>query len=294
MKSAAGLPDSLTYNRRIDSHLHLVNLDRFQYYWMKSEFTVLRRNYLARDVQPLYEAFDIDRAVLVQAHPSLEETEYLVEVAAGHPFIAAIVAHVDLTAAAIEQDLAELSRHGIIRAVRHQRSEDQRADWFLEPEVLRGLRAVSAAGLRYDLLVKPQHLPSIPAVQEKVPDLKIVLEHMGKPPIASGSLHPWAEDLAGIAENPSVVCKISELVTQADWDNWSSEDLKPYVQHALECFGPDRLMWGSGWPVCLLAADFGQTLSSTVEALGPLSPTEIEKIFSKTASVFYGLDSYVN
>jgi L-fuconolactonase len=291
LKSTADSPAPPTHNRRIDSHLHFVNLDRFQYYWMKSELTVLQRNYLADDVQPLYQAFDIDRAVLVQAHPSLDETEYLVEAAARHPFIAAIVAHIDLAAPTIEQDLAELSRHGIIRAVRHQRSEDQGAGWFLEAEVLRGLKAVSAAGLGYDLLVKPQHLSSIPEVMAKVPDLKIVLEHMGKPPVASGSLHPWAEDLAAIAENPSVRCKISELVTQADWDNWSSEELKPYVRHALECFGPDRLMWGSGWPVCLLAADFGQTLGSTMEALGGISQPEVEKIFRENARVFYELDA---
>lgn len=291
MKSAAGSPAPLIHHHIIDSHLHVINLDRFQYYWMKSEFTALQRNFLAEDVQPLYEAFDINRAVLVQAHPSTEETEYLVEVANRYPFIGSIVAHIDLMADTIERDLAELSQCGIIRGVRHQQSEDQSADWFLSPKVLRGLKAVSVNGLCYDLLVKPQHLPSIPAVMDKVPDLKIVLEHMGKPPIASGTLKPWAEGLAAIAKNPSVRCKVSELVTQADWDDWSPEDLKPYVQHALDCFEPERLMWGSGWPVCLLAADFGQTLSSCMEALGPLSHPDIEKIFSKTACAFYSLDS---
>lgn len=275
----------------IDSHLHLVNLDRFQYYWMKPEFTVLQHNFLADEVRPLYETCNIDQAVLVQAHPSPAETKYLVEVANSCRFISAVVAHIDLTAKDIEQDMAKLSRSTIIRGVRHQRSEDQSADWFLRADVLRGLRAVSAVGLSYDLLVKPRHLPSIPAVMEKVPVLKIVLEHMGKPPIASGSLSPWAEDLAAIAQNPTVCCKISELVTQADWKNWTSEDLKPYVQHALECFGPDRLMWGSGWPVCLLAADFAQTLSSALEALGPLSQPETDRIFGENARLFYNLDS---
>ena len=172
MKSTNRPTASLGPGKVIDSHLHLVNLNRFQYYWIKSEFTVLQRNFLAEEIQQLYEAFDIERTVLVQAHPSVEETKYLVEGAAGHPFIAAIVAHIDLAAPTIEQDLSELSRHGIIRAVRHQRSEDQRADWFLEAEVLRGLKAVSAAGLRYDLLVKPQHLSSIPEVMAKVPEAK--------------------------------------------------------------------------------------------------------------------------
>jgi L-fuconolactonase len=277
--------------RLIDSHLHLVNLDRFQYYWMKPEFTVLQHNFLVEDVRPLYEACSVYQAVLVQAHPSPAETRYLVEIANRHPFIGAVVAHIDLTAEDIEQDLAELSRFEIIRGVRHQQAEDRSADWFLKAEVLRGLRAVSAVGLSYDLLAKPRHLPSIPVVMDKVPDLKIVLEHMGKPPIASGSLSPWAGDLAGIAENPAVHCKISELVTQADWKNWSNEDLRPYVQQALESFGPDRLMWGSGWPVCLLAADLGRVLSSASEALGPLSQSEIDKIFRENARAFYDLDS---
>jgi L-fuconolactonase len=291
MKSPAGTPVPLIHGPLIDSHLHLVNLDRFHYYWMKPEFSVLQHNYLAEDVHPLYEACNVDQAVLVQAHPSREETRYLVEVANMHRFVGAVVAYIDLTAETIEQDLAELSRSGIIRAIRHQQAEDQPGDWFLGPEVLRGLRAVSAVGLSCDLLVKNRHLYSIPVIMEKVPDLKIVLEHMGKPPIASGSLRPWAEDLAAIAENPAVCCKISELVTQADWERWSSEDLKPYVQHALKCFGPDRLMWGSGWPVCLLAADFGQTLSSSLEALGPLSEPDIDRIFRDNARAFYDLDS---
>jgi L-fuconolactonase len=124
----------------------------------------------------------------------------------------------------------------------------------------------------------------------KVPDLMIVLEHMGKPPIASGAIQSWAGDLSAIAQNPSIRCKISELVTQADWKNWSSADLKPYVQHALECFGPDRLMWGSGWPVCLLAADIEQTLSSTLEALGPLSENQLDKIFRENARSCYDLE----
>jgi L-fuconolactonase len=141
-----------------------------------------------------------------------------------------------------------------------------------------------------DLLVKPPHLPSIPVLMEKIQDLKIVVEHMGKPPIASGIFEPWVEDLAAIAKNPTVYCKISELVTQANWENWSSEALKPYVQHALECLGRQRLMWGSGWPVCLLATDFERTLMSSIEALGPLSKSELDCIFNRTARSFYDLD----
>ena len=155
---------------------------------------------------------------------------------------------------------------------------------------MRGLKAVSDAGLIYDLLVKPQHLPSILKVMEKLPDLRMVLEHMGKPPIRSGAIEPWAGDLSAFARNPSVQCKISELVTQAHWKKWSSEDFKPYVQHALKCFSPDRLMWGSGWPVCLLAADFERTLSSAVEALGPLSKAELDRVFRQTARSCYGID----
>jgi L-fuconolactonase len=274
----------------IDSHLHLVDLDRFRYYWMKPEFTILHHNFLAEDVRPIYEAHNVVRSVLVQAHPSSDETRYLVETAKRVPFIGAVIAHVDLTAETVEDDLGELSRLPFVRGVRHQRAEDEPARWFLKPEVIRGLRAVSQAGLIYDLLAKPQHLSSIPPMMQKVPDLRIVLEHMGKPPISSGSLQPWGDDLAAVAANPSVHCKISELVTQADWETWNSDDLKPYVHHALECFGAQRLMWGSGWPVCLLAADFERTLTSALDALGPVSEPELDFIFKRTAQMLYGLD----
>ncbi|UCF98983.1 MAG: amidohydrolase family protein [Spirochaetaceae bacterium] len=274
----------------VDSHLHLLNLDRFQYYWLKPEFTVLQRSFLAEDVRTVYEANNVSRAVLVQAHPSKAETEYLVELAREHCFIGGVIAHIDLTSEQIEQDLSELQEHGIIKGARHQRAEDEEENWFLKPEVLRGLKAVSAAGLVYDLLVKPRHLTSIPVLMDRVPDIKIVLEHMGKPPIASGACKPWMDDLFAIARITSVRCKISELVTQADWSAWRDEDLKPYIEHALDCFGPDRLMWGSGWPVCLLAAGFEQTLGSTLAGLGSMSETELEKIFRENARRFYDID----
>ena len=274
----------------IDSHQHFVDIDCFQYYWMKPELEVLKRSFLPRDLTPELNVAGISRTVAVQAHPSVKEANYLLDLAESNNFIGAVVAWVDLTSDHIDQTLEAYTSQALIKAVRHQTAEDEPADWFLRQDVIRGLRAVARSGLAYDLLIRPQHLKSILGVAEKIPALKMVLEHMAKPPVYTGRLEPWASDFANLAKIPSLFCKVSELVTAADHTSWTVEDLKPYIHHAIDVFGFERLMWGSGWPVCLLAATYGQTLQSTLEAIGPMNEVERSLFLGENASLFYGLE----
>ncbi len=271
-----------------DSHQHFVDIDRFDYYWMSPEMPRLRRNFLPNDLEALLEPNGIVQTVAVQAHPSLEETRYLVRLADAHPFIGAIIAWVDLTDPRIDQILEELSSYASVKAVRHQTAEDEPEDWFLRENVLRGLEAVAQSGLAYDMLIRPRHLSSVPRVLDRVPRLHLVVEHMAKPPITSKELEPWSKHLSAVAEIPSIFCKVSALVTEADHSSWTVEDLKPYVQHALRVFGIERLMWGSDWPVCLLAASYEQVIESSLEAIGPLDSRERALFLSENARAFYG------
>ena len=273
----------------IDSHQHFVDIDRFDYYWMSPATSQLRRNFLPNDLSPSLETCGVEQTVVVQAHPSLEETRYLAQLADSHAFIGAIVASVDLTDPKIDVTLEELSSYTKVKAVRHQRAEDETGNWFLNEDVIRGLTAVARSGLAYDMLIRPQHLSSVPRMMERIPQLRLVIEHMAKPPIASKQLEPWAKDLSAVAENPSIFCKVSALATEANHSNWTVEDLKPYVQHASCAFGIERLMWGSDWPVCLLAASYERVMESSLEAMGSLNPREKALFLGENARSFYGL-----
>ena len=275
--------------RIIDSHQHFVDLAKFEYYWMSPEMPVLRQSYLPESLLPLLENTGVEQTVAVQAHPSPEETRYLVELAKIHSFIGGIVAWVDLTDPEIEVMLEELSGYAKVKAVRHQRAEDEPADWFLREDVIRGMRSVARSGLPYDMLIRPRHLASVSRLLARIPELRIVIEHMAKPPIASNKLDPWARCLTEAAENPSVFCKVSALVTEADHSHWTVENLKPYVHHTLEIFGIERLMWGSDWPVCLLAASYNRVIESTLDAMGPLNTKERALFLRDNSRAFYGL-----
>jgi L-fuconolactonase len=161
--------------------------------------------------------------------------------------------------------------------------------WLVRPDVLRGLRAVAAAGLRYDLLTLPPHLPAATAAVRAVPELTFVLDHLSKPPIAAGDLEPWATDVRRLAAEPNVACKLSGMVTEADVDKWTVADLRPYADVVLEAFGPHRLMFGSDWPVCLVAGDYGDVVAAAWELTDGLSPGERADVFGGTATRVYQL-----
>lgn len=273
----------------IDSHQHFWQVGRFDYPWMSAEVETLYRDFLPESLAPLLNENGVRQTVLVQASNSLAETRWLLELADRHPFIAGVVGWVDLTDSQVESQLAEFIGHPKFRGVRHLVESEPADDWLVQPGVLRGLKVLAARGVAYDLLVHTRHLRHVLTVAERCPGLRLVVDHMAKPPIASGKIEEWARELKLVAEIPGLHCKLSGLVTEADHLSWKTEDLRPYVERALEWFGPDRMMIGSDWPVCLLAASYEQVRTAYQSLLGGLNDRERRRILADNAASFYRL-----
>ena len=273
----------------IDSHHHFWDLNRFDYEWMPPPPNVLQRSYLPEDLKPLLQASGIDRTIVVQAHKFVAEANFLLDLADANDFVAGVVAWVDLTSPEVDNVLDELMKRPKLVGIRHQVEDESDDDWLTLEDSIRGLREVAARGLAYDVLVKPRHLKYVPALAKIIPDLRMVIDHIAKPFIAGGVMEPWATDIAAVAEIPGVHCKVSGMVTEAGHASWTVEDLKPYVAHVMDRFGIDRLMWGSDWPVCLLAASYEQVFDVALDAIGPLSESEQAGLLGDNAKAFYRL-----
>ena len=276
----------------IDAHQHFWDHARNPQPWITPDMAPLTGDFLPADLAAAMAGTGVTQSVLVQATHRDSETDWYLDLAERHAFIAGVVGWVDLTSPGRERRLDELMQREKFRGVRHVVQGEPEDDWIIRPGVLDGLASLERRGLTYDLLLLPRHLKHLPTLAARLPDLKLVLDHLGKPPIKTGEsagVERWRNDLAAAAEYPNVCCKLSGMVTEADHDAWTGDDLRPYVQHAVACFGPDRLMFGSDWPVCLLAAGYPQVLNALREALGPLDETAREAIFAGTARRFYGL-----
>ncbi|MFE9428815.1 amidohydrolase family protein [Kitasatospora sp. NPDC006697] len=278
---------------RIDAHHHVWELARRPQDWLEEpEAAPIRRDFSLADLAPLAQAAGIARTVLVQVLPSLAETEEFLALAAADPLVAGVVGWVDLTAPGVAGTLAALraGRGGeLLTGVRHLVQGEADPAWLARPDVRRGLRAVGEAGLRYDLLVLPHQLPAAIDTVRALPEQAFVLDHLAKPPIASGELAPWAERLRELAAEPNVSCKLSGLVTEADRNRWTVADLRPYAEVVLDAFGPERVMFGSDWPVCLLAASYGEVIGAAEEMTDRLAEHERALVFGGTAARVYGL-----
>ena len=273
----------------VDSHHHFWDLGRLDYSWMPPGDRVLARNYLPSDLAPRLERSGVSATALVQATHSPEEAGFLLDLAESTDFVAGVVAWVDLTSPDVGETLDQLQRRPRLVGVRHQVHDEPDDAWLARSDVVRGLKELARRGLAYDLLLRPQHLKYVPPLVEQVPDLRLVVDHIAKPLIASGTMEPWATDLAAVAAIPGVYCKLSGMVTEADHSDWSVDDLEPYVAHVVDQFGFDRLMWGSDWPVCLLAAGYDQVLRAAVEAVGPMSDEQRAGLMGRNAVEFYRL-----
>ncbi|MEU4746676.1 amidohydrolase family protein [Actinosynnema sp. NPDC023658] len=278
---------------RVDAHHHLWDLAARPQEWLDGEeMTPIRRDFTEADLGEAAASAGVRRTVLVQVLPDVDETLEFLALAAGSELIAGVVGWVDLTAPDVASELARLrSAPGghLLVGVRHLVQSEPDPSWLVRPDVLAGLRAVRDAGLAYDLLTVPHQLPAAVEAVRAVPDLRFVLDHLSKPDIAGGSSRLWADRLRTLADEPNVVAKLSGLVTEADRDRWTVDDLRPYVETALESFGPDRLAVGSDWPVCLLAADYARVFAAAEELLSGCSPDEVDQVFGGTATRVYGL-----
>lgn len=279
--------------RIVDSHHHLWDLRvRDQDWTAGTALAPLHRSFLLSDYQPLAQAHGVTAAVVVQTVTVPEETPELLTLAAASDLIAGVVGWIDLTVPGVADRIATLTemRGGEkLVGIRHQVQNEPDPGWLTRTDVLRGLRALAHAGLTYDLVITAGQLESAARAVAAVPDLLFVLDHLGKPPIASGRTQPWAHDLQLLAALPNTMCKLSGLVTEADWQHWAVADLRPYADTALDAFGPARMMFGSDWPVCTVAASYGDVLEAARDLTGHLTPAERAAVFSDTATRTYGL-----
>jgi L-fucono-1,5-lactonase len=276
----------------VDAHHHLWDPARADYPWMTDDLAAIRRRFDVSDLLPVLDATGVDATVLVQTRSSTAESREFLATAAATPRIAGVVAWTDLTSPAVADDLAALREAPggeRLVGIRHQVHDEPDPDWLLRPDVVRGLAAVGRAGLAYDLLVRARELPAAYETAQALPDLRFVVDHVAKPSVRERAMSPWSERLGLFSTLSNVACKLSGLVTEADWTTWSNEDLAPYVDRALEVFGPDRLLFGSDWPVSLLAAPYERVVDTTRALLAALSAGEQAAVMGGTAVEVYGL-----
>jgi L-fuconolactonase len=274
----------------IDAHHHVWDLAVRDQPWLAGdERAAIRRSFSADDLRPAAAAAGVTATVLVQTVTVAAETPEMLALAAGDPLIQGVVGWTDLTAPGIADELARLAAGpggGFLAGIRHQVQEEPDRDWLRRPQVLAGLRAVADAGLAYDLIVQPHQLPAAAYAAQSVPQLTFVLDHGGNPPAAAGDLEPWAQDVRALARCPNVACKLSGLVTEAG-PGAPSAALRPVADVILSAFGADRVMYGSDWPVCLLASDYPGVIGLARALTAGLSEAERAAVFAGTAARVY-------
>jgi len=274
---------------RIDAHQHYWDVSLLDYPWMPPGESLLRRNYLPEDLEPVLAEHRFDGSVVVQANVVMQETWWLLDLAARHESIRGVVAWVDLTDPQLGHTLDACQKHPKFKGVRHIVHDEPDLRWMLRGDVIGGLRELARRDIPYDVLIRPPHLPLLPELAERVPGLRMVIDHIAKPLIAAHEIEPWARDIEVASQLPGMHCKLSGMITEADHKTWSADDLRPYVQHVMNLFGPERLMFGSDWPVCRLAGSWKQVLAAFTQACGPVPQIEREKILGGTATAFYNL-----
>jgi L-fuconolactonase len=279
---------------RIDAHHHFWDPARYSYPWMAGNaMDPVRRAFTSDDLRgPLAEE-RIDGTVLVQTLSSPQETREFLQLAVATDFVHGVVGWVDLTAPSVADDLDALLDGPAGRwlvGLRHQVHDEPDPDWLERADVRRGLAAVQARGLTYDLLVRARELPAATNTVRALPGLQFVLDHIAKPCIADGRDDPWSQRLPALAAEPNVAVKLSGMVTEADWATWSPGDLRPFVSRVVQWFGGDRLMFGSDWPVCLLAGSYHAVLGGLIDALPAMPPAELDQILGLNALRIYRLD----
>ena len=244
----------------IDAHQHFWRYDPREYDWIDDSMANLRHDFLPDGLKPQMEQAGFQGCVTVQARQTLEETRWLLELAAAAPFVLGVVGWVDLQSPQVHSQLEAFAKNPKLVGVRHVVQGEPDDRFLLRPEFLRGISVLEEFDLAYDILIYTRHLPVAAEFVRHFPGQRFVLDHLAKPPIKSGSLQPWAHGLRELAAFPNVWCKLSGLVTEADWQQWKPEQLAPYIDVAFDCFGPERLMIGSDWPVCTVAASYTRAM----------------------------------
>jgi L-fuconolactonase len=274
---------------KIDSHHHFWKYDPVEYGWIDDAMRVIRRDFLPEDLRKEIAAAGIDGVVSVQARQSVAETEWLLNFATRQDFIKGVVGWVELVAPRVEKDLEKFVVNPKLKSVRHVVQAEPDDNFILRDDFNRGIAALEKFSLAYDILILERHLPATIQFVDRHPNQRFVLDHIAKPKIKAGEISPWRENIRALAKRPNVWCKISGMVTEADYAKWSEAQLRPYFETVLEAFGPRRLMFGSDWPVCLVACGYRRWHDVVCAWTEKLSRDEQAQIFGGTAMGFYRL-----
>ncbi len=275
---------------KIDAHQHFWRLDRGDYGWLTPEMGALYRDFGPDDLKPLLASLDIDGTILVQAAPTIAETEYLLALAGQHSFIKGVVGWVNFESNDAPREIARLATNPALVGLRPMIQDIPDLDWMLRSDLAPAFEAMVAEDLTFDALTLPRHLKSLRQLLHRYPDLRTVIDHGSKPHIAKRAKDSWFDDMSELAETTNAFCKLSGLVTEAG-ETWTVEDLRPYVAHLISTFGPERLIWGSDWPVCTLAAPYHHWHMASETLLSARTTSEIDAVFGLNAINAYRLDA---
>jgi L-fuconolactonase len=273
----------------VDAHQHFWRYSPAEYEWIDDSMAVLRHNFLPDNLKPELESNDFHGSVAVQARQTLEETRWLLELVERSSWILGVVGWVDLRSPDVRSQLKTLAQHSKLVGIRHIVQSEPDDRFLLQPEFMRGISTLEEFNLAYDILIYTRHLPVAAEFVECFPRQRFVLDHLAKPPIRSGNIDSWAQGISRLAAFPNVFCKLSGLVTEADWRHWQPEQIIPFLDVAFESFGPDRLMIGSDWPVCLVAASYAKVVEVVKSYLRQNKPECLDRVLGGNAQRFWRL-----
>lgn len=274
---------------RIDSHQHFWEYDPKKHSWITDEMNVLKQDFMPPDLKKELKKADIEGCVAVQADQSEDETDFLLSLAERNDFIKGVVGWLNIRADNFRQRLEHYAFSKKLKGLRHIVQDEPDDRFLLKPDFLNGMKILGDFDLTYDILIFARHLPVAVEFVNRYPDQKFVFDHIAKPEIKQQKITQWEVGIRELAQHPRMYCKVSGMVTEADWEHWSPDDVKPYLDVVFDAFGTERLMYGSDWPVCKLAADYQEVYKLLADYIAPLSEQEQNQILGKNAERFYGL-----
>lgn len=274
---------------KIDSHQHFWHYNPGEFGWINDQMSVIRKDFLPADLKVELDKTGFDGSIAVQARQHLEETAWLLELASNHNFIRGVVGWVDLCSTELTKQLELLSANKKLVGVRHVIHDEPDDNFMLRPDFLKGIEQLQKYGLTYDILIFPKHLPNTLQFVKAFPDQVFILDHIAKPDIKNQVFTPWKENIEKLAKFPNVHCKLSGMVTEADWKSWKEEDMIPYLEIVLENFGFERVMIGSDWPVCKVAGQYGKVMDIVRNFIQNLSVAEQRAILGENAQRIYNI-----
>lgn len=273
----------------IDAHQHFWKYDPVRDAWIDDSMTTIRRDFMPSDLEPVLKLNGVDGCIVVQSDQSEDENRFQLANANQHGFIKGVVGWVDLQSRDLEATLAQYRQHPKMKGFRHVLQGERQRDFMLRPDFLRGIGLLARYGFTYDILIYADQLRYIPTFVRQFPEQRFVIDHVAKPDIRNKSFDTWRDELKKVAQHENVHCKISGMITEADWNNWRADDIRPYLDAVVEEFGMKRVMYGSDWPVCLVAGSYNDVLGLVKDHFASFSVAEQKMFFAENAIRFYNL-----